>query len=100
MQLSRIMEARNKTIRDYMSFQHKELAPDSFSIESMSVEKMQSYHGKERFGVTLIIDGEEVAMEDKEQEVENESAATDQDNNTSTAALEQHKAQNSESIAE
>lgn len=100
MQLSRIMEARNKTIRDYMSFQHKELAPDSFTIESMSVEKMQSYHGKERFGVTLVIDGEEVAMEDKEQEVENESAATDQDNNTSAAALEQHKAQNSESIAE
>lgn len=100
MQLSRIMEARNKTIRDYMSFQHKELAPDSFSIESMSVEKMQSYHGKERFGVTLVIDGEEVAMEDKEQEVENESAATAENNNESAAALEQHKAQNSESIAE
>ncbi|MBO7286336.1 MAG: DUF748 domain-containing protein [Alistipes sp.] len=100
MQLSRIMEARNKTIRDYMGFQHKELAPDSFTIESMSMEKMQSYHGKERFGVTLVIDGEEVAMEEQEAEAENESAATAENNNESAAALEQNKVQNSESIAE
>ena len=68
MQLSRIMESRNKTIRDYMSFQHKDLAPDSFSIESMTKEEMEAYHGKERFGVTLIIDGEEVKVEEKDDE--------------------------------
>jgi prophage antirepressor-like protein len=108
MQLSRIMEARNKTIRDYMGFQHKELAPDSFTIESMSKEKMEQYHGMERLGVTLIIDGEEVAMEDeKEQNEENEQAeqspeakngeeSPSEDNNTSAAALEQNSAETTE----
>jgi hypothetical protein len=101
------MEARNKTIRDYMGFQHKELAPDSFSIESMSKEKMEQYHGKERLGVTLIIDGEEVAMEDeKEQNEENEQSpeakngeeSPSEDNNSSAAALEHNSAEATESV--
>jgi hypothetical protein len=104
------MEARNKTIRDYMGFQHKELAPDSFTIESMSKEKMEQYHGKERLGVTLIIDGEEVAMEDeKEQNEQNEQAeqspeakngeeSPSEDNNTSAAALEHNSAEATESV--
>jgi hypothetical protein len=76
MQLSRMMEGRNKTISNYMSFQHKELAADSFTVESMTKEEMEAYHGKERFGVTLIIDGEEIKVEEKEEE-SNDKGATE-----------------------
>lgn len=103
MQLSRMMEGRNKTIRNYMSFQHKELAPDSFTIESMTKEEMESYHGKERFGVTLIIDGEEIAVDEKEEETEEgktketttEETATDKARTESSS--EQESAENSDS---
>jgi hypothetical protein len=69
-----MMEGRNKTIRNYMSFQHKELAADSFTVESMTKEEMEAYHGKERFGVTLIIDGEEIKVEEKEEESDDKGA--------------------------
>ena len=82
MQLSRIMEARNKTIRDYMGFQHKELRVDSFIVESMTKEEMESYHGKDRFGIILIIDGEEVAVEEKEEKKSDKEAESDDNSNS------------------
>ncbi len=66
MQLSRIMELRNKIIGDYMSFQHKELPEGSFTMESMTLEQMKSYNGRERLAVTLIIDDEEVEVADED----------------------------------
>lgn len=86
MQLSRIMEARNKTIRDYMGFQHKELAADRFTIESMTKEEMEAYHGKERLAVTLIIDGEEVAVEDKDEESSKEAQTSESENREDEAS--------------
>jgi hypothetical protein len=88
MQLSRMMEGRNKTIRNYMSFQHKELAADSFTVESMTKEEMEAYHGKERFGVTLIIDGEEIKVEEKEEESDDKEADKGATEATETAGEE------------
>lgn len=68
MQLIRIMEGRNKTISDYMAFQHKELAPERFTVKSMTADEMREYSGKEKLGVTLIIDGEEMQSNEEEEE--------------------------------
>ena len=123
-QLQRMMEARNKTIRDYMSFQHKELPAESFTIESMTVAEMKSYNGKPRLAVALTIDDEEVEVapeEDNEEDIDyselnsdeeaesdtdvdkepnSESAATkqdDEDNITTDDALEGEKSVDTES---
>ena len=71
-QITMMSELRSKTIRDYISFQHKELSAESFIIENMTIEEMKEYHNKPRFSVTLIIDDEEVAVESEEDEDEDE----------------------------
>ena len=71
-QITMLSELRSKTIRDYISFQHKELSAESFIIENMTIEEMKEYHNKPRFSVTLIIDDEEVAVESEEDEDEDE----------------------------
>lgn len=78
-QLQRMMDARNKTIREYISFQHKELPAESFTIESMTTPEMQAYKGKSRLAMALIIDDEEVeiAPEVENVEEEDEELATD-----------------------
>lgn len=78
MQLIRLMEVRNKIISDYMAFQHKELAAERFVVKSMTGAEMREYNGKERLGVTLIIDGEEMEAADEEETTEEEEAATDE----------------------
>jgi hypothetical protein len=77
MQLIRLMEVRNKIISDYMAFQHKDLAAERFVVKSMTGAEMREYNGKERLGVTLIIDGEEMEAADEE-ETTDEEAATDE----------------------
>ena len=115
MQLIRLMEGRNKTISDYMAFQHKELAPERFTVKSMTVAEMQEYNGKERLGVTLIIDGEE--MKENEEEEENgdksddksekrsekensEATKEDENNNSASDALENDNASSDKSETE
>ena len=100
MQLSRMMEGRNKTIRNYMSFQHKELAADSFTVESMTKEEMEAYHGKERFGVTLIIDGEEIKVEEKEEESDDKGAGKGSDKGATEATETAGKESATESASE
>ena len=97
LQLIRLMEARNKTISDYMAFQHKELAPERFSVKSMTGAEMREYNGKERLGVTLIIDGEEMQSNDEEDEKEAKSddAKAEAENNNSEATNKQEEDNNS-----
>ena len=76
MQLKRMMDTRCKIISDYISFQHKELGAERITIESMSVEQMKAYHGKECFAVKLIIDGEEVEVKEEASESDTSTEQT------------------------
>ena len=70
-------EARCKIIRDYISFQHKELNAECFIVENMTLEEMKHYHSKPRFNVTLIIDDEEVIIDAEDDEEEEKNKSTD-----------------------
>ena len=91
-QLQRMMDARNKTIHEYISFQHKELPAESFTIESMTVPQMQAYKGKSRLAMALIIDEEEVEIapeienstEGEELDAEAEEGSNEEDNTEAT----------------
>jgi hypothetical protein len=67
-QIVMMSEARCKIIRDYISFQHKDLSAESFIVENMTLDQMKQYHNKPRFNVTLIIDDEEVELTPAESE--------------------------------
>jgi hypothetical protein len=90
-QIVMMSEARCKIIRDYISFQHKELSAECFTIENMTLDQMKEYHSKPRFNVTLIIDDEEVNVEaDDDDESDNEEKSdkkSDKDNKENSDAL-------------
>ena len=85
-QLVMMSEARAKIIRDYISFQHKELKAESITIENMTLDEMKHYHGKPRLNVTLVIDDEEVNIDAEEAESDEPNNKTVEetleDNNT------------------
>jgi hypothetical protein len=83
-------EARCKIIRDYISFQHKELNTECFIVENMTLEEMKHYHSKPRFNVTLIIDDEEVSI-DAEEEDDEEEKDKSTDNKANADALAEDK---------
>lgn len=59
-QLTSLMEHRNKTIREYMEFQHQDMPDSAFTINEVVIDNIRNYKGKDRYTVTLIIDQEEV----------------------------------------
>lgn len=61
-QLRSLMEHRNTTIREYMTFQHQDLPDSAFVINDVVIENIRNYKGKDRYTVTLIIDSEEVEI--------------------------------------
>lgn len=85
-QLVMMSEARAKIIRDYISFQHKELKAESITIENMTLDEMKHYHGKPRLNVTFVIDDEEVNIDAEEAESDEPNNKTVEetleDNNT------------------
>ena len=87
-QIVMMSEARCKIIRDYISFQHKDLSAESFIVENMTLDQMKEYHNKPRFNVTLIIDDEEVNIESEEEEKDEEkNKDTKEDNKANADAL-------------
>lgn len=82
-QLTMMFESRAKIIREYVGFQHKELAAESFVIESQNTEQMKSYKGKPRLILTLIIDDEEVNIETNEEAESEETTNEENDNDAS-----------------
>jgi hypothetical protein len=92
-------EARCKIIRDYISFQHKELSAESFIVENMTLDQMKEYHNKPRFNVTLIIDDEEVNIESEEEEKDEEkNKDTKKDNKANADALAEDSEEKTEEI--
>ena len=90
-QLTMMSEARCKIIRDYISFQHKELSAESLIVENMTLEEMKRYHGKPRFSVTLIIDDEEVSVEADHEEQSEENKESSKDNKANVDALAENE---------
>ena len=90
-QLTMMSEARCKIIRDYISFQHKELSAESLIVENMTLEEMKRYHGKPRFSVTLIIDDEEVSVEADHEEQSDENKESSKDNKANVDALAENE---------
>lgn len=82
-QLTMMFESRAKIIREYVGFQHKELAAESFVIESQTTEQMKSYKGKPRLILTLIIDDEEVNIETNDETESEETTNEENDNEAS-----------------
>lgn len=68
-QMVQLMEHRNRIILDYMGFNHQDIPEGAFAINSVVVEDMKNYNGKDRFTVTLIIDDEEVELPAPENEI-------------------------------
>lgn len=61
-QMVELMEHRNRTIREYMSFQHQDIPEGAFEINAVVLEDMKNYAGKDRFTVTLLIDDETIEL--------------------------------------
>ena len=98
-QIVMMSEARCKIIRDYISFQHKDLSAESFIVENMTLDQMKEYHNKPRFNVTLIIDDEEVNIESEEdEENEKENKDTKEDNKANADALAEDSEEKTEEI--
>ncbi len=61
-QMVQLMEHRNRTIMEYMGFNHQDMPEGAFSINNVVIEDMVYYHGKDRYTVTLIVDDEEIEL--------------------------------------
>ncbi|MBO7261724.1 MAG: DUF748 domain-containing protein [Alistipes sp.] len=98
-QIVMMSEARCKIIRDYISFQHKDLSAESFIVENMTLDQMKEYHNKPRFNVTLIIDDEEVNIESEEDEKDEEkNKDAKEDNKANADALAEDSEEKTEEI--
>jgi hypothetical protein len=82
-QLRQIMEHRNRAIRDYVSFQHPELRQGAIVIDEIDYEQIKSKGNKNRYEVTLVIDGEKIAVDspDDEEDEEDMEDIIDEQNN-------------------
>lgn len=75
-QLQRIIDARNKAIAEYMAFQHADMPAGAFTVNTVTVDDVRHYTGKDRYTVTIIVDDEEV---DVDSEDDADSADEDDD---------------------
>lgn len=76
-QLLHIMERRNQAVRDYISFQHPELREGAIVIDDIDYERLKNSSGKNRYNVTLIVDGEEVPINTDDDETNEEEILED-----------------------
>lgn len=84
-QLQRIIDARNKAIAEYMAFQHADMPAGAFTVNTVTVDDVRHYTGKDRYTVTIIVDDEEVevgsedAADEDDEDDEDDTAATGED---------------------
>lgn len=79
-QLEQMLGHYNRIVSRYVAFQHKELRDSAFVVREVTLDDIKSYSGKDRYVVSLVIDGNEVevaAEEDASNEAEEESIFTD-----------------------
>ena len=89
-QLEEMMKHRDRVLRDYIAFQHSELAADRFTIDSIDIESIRSYNGKDRYTIALVIDDEVVEIDSPDDEAEaTNTEATEAEQSEQTEQTEQ-----------
>lgn len=80
-QLQRIIDARNKSIAEYMAFQHADMPAGAFTVNTVTIDDVRHYTGKDRYTVTIIVDDEEVDVDsgDEPESVEEPYDTTEAD---------------------
>ena len=95
-QLTSIAGRRNRIVMEYIKFQHPDLREGAITVKEVTAEDiMGSTSRKSRYTVTLVIDGEEMDVNNPddeedtaEQSAPDEAIVNDEDNNLADAALE------------
>lgn len=82
-QLVTMINMRNGIISRYVSFQHKDLPADRFTLETVTLDELKQYEGKDRYTVTLIIDDEEVEIKSGDEASDNNITDESFDGDTS-----------------
>lgn len=98
-QLVVMAEYRNRIISEYIKFQHPDLREGAITIDAITKDDIVNGTGKRnRYTVTLVIDGEEMEMtspEDEESDSQDsapeEAIVEDEDNNIAEETLEGDK---------
>ena len=73
-----------------IAFQHSELAADRFTIDSIDIESIRSYNGKDRYTIALVIDDEVVEIDSPDDEAEaTNTEATEAEQSEQTEQTEQ-----------
>ncbi len=81
-QLIKVMEHRNNTIAEYIRFHHPELREGALAIDAIERSKIVGNNGRNRYNVTLIIDGEEIPVNsDDDDATQEEEDIFDLENN-------------------
>ena len=85
-QLLSIAKYRNRVVSDYLQMQHSDLREGAITIDEVTSEDIEGSNShKTRYNVTLVIDGEEMAVNSPEDEEDDENVA--EDNNTAEQTL-------------
>lgn len=71
-QLTAIMRHRNRTVEEYMGFQHADIPEGGFALNDVVIEDVRNYSGRDRYTVTLVIDGEEYEIVADEESTDEE----------------------------
>ncbi len=67
-QLEQMLGHYNRIVSRYVEFQHKELKDSAFVVKDVTLDDIKDYGGKDRYAVSLIIDGDEVEVASEEED--------------------------------
>ena len=70
-QLVSVMNIRNGVIARYVAFQHKDLPLERFKLDSLRIEDIRDYKGKDKYTVSLVVGDQEVEVIADDAEGEN-----------------------------
>ena len=74
-QLVSVMNIRNGVIARYVAFQHKDLPLERFKLDSLRIEDIRDYKGKDKYTVSLVVGDQEVEVIADDADGENAEAA-------------------------
>lgn len=101
-QLAQMLGHYNRIVSRYVEFQHKELADSAFVVQDVTLDDIKGYGGKDRYVVSLVIDGNEVEVtaEDEESAAEESETLFTDVEDAATEPEEQEAAIDSDGVSE
>ena len=101
-QLAQMLGHYNRIVSRYVEFQHKELADSAFVVQDVTLDDIKGYGGKDRYVVSLVIDGNEVEVtaEDEESAAEESETLFTDVEDAATEPEEQVAAIDSDGVSE